>query len=248
MNKYIGTSGYNYELWKGSFYPHNISSKNYLAYYSKFFNSVEINYTFYRMPSKKTVTSWYNTTPSNFKFCIKVHNYITHYKKLHNIDSYLKEFLLNLKPLKDKLACLLFQFPKQFVCSEKNLTRLVHLSSLLKRMVKHITVAVEFRHPSWSKIIGKLNELNFVVVSSYYNHIGFSPLLSQNISNTIYIRLHGGKKMYVGRHSTKVLGEIKKVMKNRNIHKCFVYFNNTDSVSGKTPDAIHDALTVCKYI
>lgn len=114
MKLYIGTSGYYYSNWKKYFYPINLSQNDYLKYYSNYFNSVEINNTFYKIPSKKTITKWYNDTPTNFKFIIKMNNYITHYKKLTDIDKVLKNFLEIINLLKKKIILYIISIWEKF--------------------------------------------------------------------------------------------------------------------------------------
>jgi hypothetical protein len=81
---YIGTSGWNYRHWRGNFFPNDLPSKDWLRFYADRFDTVEINYTFYRLPSKESCKAWYQQTPENFRFAVKASRYITHIKRLRN--------------------------------------------------------------------------------------------------------------------------------------------------------------------
>src|SRR5438067_11207739 len=111
---WIGTSGYNYPEWKGSFYPSDLPAAKMLPYYAARFSTVEINYTFYRMPTEKLVAGWAAQTPSPFKLTLKAPRRITHDSRLKNCDDALKAFCGAAASLGDKLGALLFQLPPNF--------------------------------------------------------------------------------------------------------------------------------------
>lgn len=248
---YIGTSGFQYDFWKGNFYPKNLKPENYLEYYSNFFNCIEINYTFYRSPDKKIIDNWFYKTPKNFKFIIKMNSYITHYKKLSNIDNDLKKFLKIITYLKHKLLCILFQFNRNFVYNQTNINKLKHLYTLLP---KKLNYAFEFRHFSWFNINSYIlfKHFNWSIVISHYskywkkNIPGFNPKLSKFIltSKFVYFRLHGTSGLYTGSYSNKILSKILKFIKKNKIKIAYIIFNNTDSINleKNLPDAIFDAL------
>lgn len=250
MKYFIGTSGYNYSWWN-NFYPPHISQKEYLTYYSKFFDSVEINYTFYKLPSKKVVKSWYNSVPKNFQFTIKVNSFITHYKKLKDVRPYLNKFLKRLAPLKEKLKCLLFTFPKNFVYNDINLKRLIKVKLLLSDFT-HIRVAVEFRSTTWFNTY--IKELgSFIIVIGYYYDIGFVPNLPKlpkfYNNKKIYIRMHGYDSTYGGSYPKRVLQKIVDHINKYGIKECFIYFNNTDTINKNGQvDAVLDALKMKSII
>ncbi|HLX04291.1 MAG TPA: DUF72 domain-containing protein, partial [Candidatus Binatus sp.] len=115
---YIGTSGWNYREWRGSFFPDDIPSKHWLSYYATRFGSVEINYTFYRLPSKEACAVWYEQTPAKFQFVVKASRYITHIKRLRDARESWQEFLKRVGELKEKLGPILLQFPANFRATE----------------------------------------------------------------------------------------------------------------------------------
>jgi uncharacterized protein YecE (DUF72 family) len=143
MNLHVGTSGYNYPEWRGTFYPDTLPAAKMLAYYVERFSAVEINATFYRMPSVKTVAGWAATAPASFRYVLKVPQRITHFARLRGIDDPLRYFCDTARTLGDKLGPVLFQLPPNF---KKAADRLGELLALLPTDLR---AAFEFRHESW---------------------------------------------------------------------------------------------------
>ena len=139
----IGTSGYNYPEWRGSFYPEKFATSKMLPYYAERFSTVEINYTFYRMPNAKTIAGWEAETPAGFCFALKAPKRITHDARLKDVDEPLRYFLETARKLGPKLGPILFQLPPNF---KKDLSR---LGDLLARLPSGLRYAFEFRHASW---------------------------------------------------------------------------------------------------
>jgi uncharacterized protein YecE (DUF72 family) len=139
----VGTSGYNYPEWRGTFYPEKFSTDKMLAYYAERFNTVEINYTFYRMPSEKLLRGWYDGTPEGFTFTLKAPRRITHDAKLQNCDEILDAFCRTARTLGPKLGVLLFQLPPTFKKS------IDVLRAFVGRLPDDTRAAFEFRHASW---------------------------------------------------------------------------------------------------
>lgn len=143
MRLHVGTSGYNFPEWKGSFYPPKLPSAKWLEYYAQQLGTVEINYTFYRMPNAKTVAGWDASTPESFVFVLKAPQKITHIARLRNIDESLRVFLDTVRNLHAKLGAVLFQLPPNFM---KDIAR---LGDLLTQFPSDVRAACEFRHASW---------------------------------------------------------------------------------------------------
>ena len=143
MRVHVGTSGFNYPAWKGSFYPADLPASGMLEYYATRFTTVEINATFYRMPTAKTLGAWAAVTPAAFVFALKAPQRITHVQRLRDVDDSVRYFCETARTLGPKLGPLLFQLPPSFV---KDLGRLADLLALLPPGGQY---AVEFRHPSW---------------------------------------------------------------------------------------------------
>jgi uncharacterized protein YecE (DUF72 family) len=143
MRALVGTSGYNYPEWKGSFYPPKLPAAKMLPYYAERLPTVEINYTFYRMPNAKTVAGWVDATPPGFTFVLKAPKRITHDSRLKFVDKPLSYFCDTAAGLGGKLGPLLFQLPPNF---KKDAERLRDLLPLIPPAVR---CAFEFRHASW---------------------------------------------------------------------------------------------------
>jgi uncharacterized protein YecE (DUF72 family) len=154
MNLYVGTSGYAYKEWKGSFYPEDLPDKQMLKYYSERFRSVEINNTFYRMPKETMLEAWAAEVPAEFKFVIKAPQQITHIKRLKDVNDSVSYLLKVISVLKDRLGPLLFQLPPHL---KKDAARLRDFLALLP--AEH-RAAFEFRHQSWfdDEVFGLLRE------------------------------------------------------------------------------------------
>jgi len=139
----IGTSGYNYPEWRGTFYPEKFPTGKMLPYYAERFSTVEINYTFYRMPNAKTIAGWDAETPPAFRFTLKAPQRITHFARLRDVADPLQYFCDTARALGAKLGPLLFQLPPNF---KKDTARLDDLLALLPADLRP---AFEFRHESW---------------------------------------------------------------------------------------------------
>ncbi len=144
IESYVGTSGFSYAEWKGTFYPQELKSKDYLAFYARRFKTAEINNTFYRIPSRKTTQTWAGQVPDEFRFALKLSQRITHKKRLQDVDEEMDWFHTGTEPLGKKLGCLLVQLPPWFRC---NLAVLEEF--LVKYAAGTVPMAFEFRHDSW---------------------------------------------------------------------------------------------------
>jgi uncharacterized protein YecE (DUF72 family) len=145
MDIYVGTSGFSYRAWQGNFYPARIDPKEMLRFYATRLPAVEINNTFYRLPTEKVLASWAAQVPGSFVFALKAPQVITHLKRLQNVDEEVDYFFRTLAVLNEKLGPILFQFPKSF---KADLPRLANFLGLLPG---GISGAFDFRHPSWLK-------------------------------------------------------------------------------------------------
>ena len=140
---FVGTSGYNYPEWKGSFYPEKLSASKMLGYYSERFSTVEINYSFYRLPSDKAVRGWADQTPDDFVFTLKASRRITHDARLRDCQELLEVFCERARNLDGKLGTVLFQLPPY---ARKDLDA---LGQFLEWLPSDVRGAFEFRHASW---------------------------------------------------------------------------------------------------
>jgi uncharacterized protein YecE (DUF72 family) len=140
---WVGTSGYNYPEWKGSFYPEKLPSAKMLPFYAERFPTVEINYTFYRAPNEKILAGWSSATPDPFKLTLKAPKRITHDARLRDCGDRVRQFLETAATLGPKLGALLFQLPPNL---KKDLAL---LDAFLETFPPTVCAAFEFRHESW---------------------------------------------------------------------------------------------------
>ncbi|MBM3253312.1 MAG: DUF72 domain-containing protein [Candidatus Omnitrophica bacterium] len=218
---FIGTSGWFYEHWFGRFYPSGLSKRELLSYYCKYFNTVELNNSFYHLPSENAVNCWRESTGKNFLFSVKASRLITHYRKLKNIDGLLKSFLKRMSLLNGRLGPLLFQLPPAF---SKN-TYL--LKEFLERLPKRLKKSIEFRNESWicKEVFRLLTEFNvaFCIIS-----MPDFPLVFEKTADFAYIRLHGKEMLYGSEYrEEELIGFAQKIngfLKNG--IDVYIYFNN----------------------
>ena len=184
----VGTSGFAYKEWKGSFYPEKLPAKKYLSYYAEHFRTTEINNTFYRMPTAKLCEGWYAEVPENFSFTLKLSQRITHFKRLKNVDDEMNYFLESAASLKEKLGPILVQLPPNFKID------LELLEAFLEKFAKQAKLAFEFRHQSW--FVDELFEMlrkyktAFGVVEKEEAEAGVTP---REVSGSfVYMRLRKG--------------------------------------------------------
>ena len=140
---YVGTSGWAYTIWKPGFYPKEVSSKNFLKYYATRLTAVEVNYTFRRHLSEKAATGWMADVGLNFRFALKANQYITHIRRLQNVEEAIQRFLPTLQPLATQLGPVLFQLPPTAKAD------VAVLRDFLALLPTNFKAAFEFRHQSW---------------------------------------------------------------------------------------------------
>lgn len=143
MRVHVGTSGYNYPEWRGTFYPDNLSSKKMFGFYAERFSAVEINYTFYRMPAPKTTEAWRAQAPAGFRYVLKAPKRITHERRLVDCADTLAYFCESARGLGDHQGPLLFQLPPNLKCDLKR------LEDFLALLPADVQTVFEFRHDSW---------------------------------------------------------------------------------------------------
>jgi len=156
---WVGTSGYNYPEWKGSFYPSNLAAAKMLPYYAERFPTVEINYTFYRMPNEKLTEGWAAQTPSPYKLTLKAPRRITHDSRLKNCGELVNAFCRVAGSLGDKLGALLFQLPPNL---KKDLAL---FDAFLAELPPKVCGAFEFRNVSWldDEVFERLSKRNLAL-------------------------------------------------------------------------------------
>ncbi|HEY7109062.1 MAG TPA: DUF72 domain-containing protein [Nitrososphaeraceae archaeon] len=183
-----GCSGWSHEAWKGKFYPSNLDSSSWLNYYSKIFNLVEIDSSYYVIPDRLVVKNWYRKTPLNFKFTAKFPRVITHDKMLVNVKDEMNYFLESMRELGDKLLCLIIQMPTSVNISEG----LELLERFLPRLDPTLRYAVEVRNSSWFQ--GRAYDFfarnNICMVWSRLQDLQTPPVVTTDF---VYLRLIGDR-------------------------------------------------------
>ncbi|TLY09104.1 MAG: DUF72 domain-containing protein [Thaumarchaeota archaeon] len=188
-----GTCGWSYQEWVGAFYPNNRVAK--LPFYSRVFNSVEVDSSFYRAPSKLMVAGWIRATGADFKFSLKIPQTVTHDKRLEGVEREFLDFVDLVEPIAraGKLGCLLLQLPPDFMFKERD-----SLESFFNLLPKDIHVAVEFCHESWNRkqtwdLLEKYGVANTVTDSP----IEFLARSVVTATTHSYVRWHGrGKSLW----------------------------------------------------
>jgi len=220
----IGTSGWHYKHWVGNLYPPKLSPAKMLGWYRERFDTVEINNSFYRLPSEAALHSWRDSTPANFQFAVKGSRFLTHMKKLKDPAEGLAKFFARMDLLREKLGPILFQLPPNF---ELNLAR---FETFLGALPSGHRYAFEFRNPSWNSpdVFQLLRKNN----SAYciFHLAGFqSP--AEITADFTYIRLHGPGGKYQGSYNDETLrGWASEIRDWRRISKdIYVYFDNDEA-------------------
>jgi uncharacterized protein YecE (DUF72 family) len=218
---WIGTSGWVYPHWRGIFYPQDMPTSEWLAYYADRFSSVELNNSFYRLPSAAAFQAWADGTPAGFRFAVKASRYLTHMKKLREPQEPLARFLGRARQLGDKLGPILYQLPPRWNC---NLGRLRAFLDCLPADLNHV---IEFRDPSWinDDVLAAL-EAHSVSCCAISHPTLTCPIWTT--SQTVYVRMHGAQMLYASCYSEDELrwwaGQIAEVLSQG--HQVYAYFNN----------------------
>lgn len=222
---FLGTSGWVYEDWWKRFYPVGIKSEERLEYYSKHFDTVELNASFYHLLRKKTFENWSKKTPVSFAFSVKLSKYITHNLKLKSAEEPLQLFLNEAKGLGNKLSVVLVQLPPN---RKKDTERLKNFLELTRKVLVKTRWAFEFRHESWLEEevfdVLKKNGAGFVIQDS----AGRWPSAEVVTGDFVYLRFHGPSDLYSSNYPDKLLKEqAKKIEKwlGEGLD-VYAYFNN----------------------
>ncbi|MBD0332412.1 MAG: DUF72 domain-containing protein [Chitinophagaceae bacterium] len=229
---HIGCSGFHYKEWKGVFYPQGLPQTKWFEYYTRHFNTLELNVTFYRFPKVSSLQEWYNKSPDSFLFSAKVPKFISHFRQFSNTRRMLNDFYSIAKEgLKEKLGAVLFQSPPQMQYSEEK------LNEIIDQVNDSFVNVIEFRHISWwqPKVYKKLKKHNIIFCGHSYPHLPEDVVVNKEIC---YYRFHGVPKLYKSAYTNKFLDSIIKGIKTSAARKCFLYFNNTWGIAA-IKNALH---------
>jgi uncharacterized protein YecE (DUF72 family) len=219
---HIGCSGFHYKEWKEVFYPKGVPQRLWFEHYCKYFDTLELNSTFYRFPQLSFLQNWYGKSPAHFIFAVKVPRLITHLKKFNDTTSLLNDFYgIIQEGLQEKLGAVLFQLPAQIVYSERLLEQIILQTD------KRFTNIVEFRHQSWwqASVFEALaqHQISFCSIS----HPILPDIVIPN-TDTVYYRFHGVPQLYYSPYNKDFLLRImNSIQAAGEVKKAFLYFNNT---------------------
>jgi uncharacterized protein YecE (DUF72 family) len=224
----IGISGWRYEPWRGVFYPKGLPQHRELSYASRMLPTIEINGSFYSLQSPAYYAEWYEDTPEGFVFAVKAPRYITHMRRLKEIETPLANFFANgLFELKDKLGPILWQFPPQLPFKPERLDaffaqlphdtqaaaeiaarhdrRVEGRMNLVPDRQRPLRHAVEIRHPSFADpaFVAMLRRHRIALVVA--DTAGRWPLLEDLTADFVYVRLHGDQELYASGYSDEAL-------------------------------------------
>jgi uncharacterized protein YecE (DUF72 family) len=220
MRLFVGTSGYSYKEWKGSFYPEKLSQAKMLAYYAERFNAVESNSTFRKLPSEGVVAAWAEQVPSSFRFALKAPQTITHRKRLQNAKDLTDQFLRIASLLERQQGPLLFQLPPNF---KKDIARLEQFLRVLGTQAKS---AFEFRHASWfdEETFACLRKYKVALCIADAEELPRVPFVA--ITNWSYLRLR--RKSY----TTKQLQAWSQNLRAAKLQEAYVFFKHEETGTG----------------
>jgi len=238
MRYYIGTSGWHYDHWRGRFYPRTLSKTKWLEFYTGHFTTVELNNTFYRLPSEAAFTTWYESSPADFTFAVKVSRFITHIKRLKGTEEAVERFVDKAMILGEKLGPLLYQLPPNMHRRDETLESFL---STLPRGLKHV---IEFRHQSW------IDEQVLEILHKY--NVGFCAFDMPSVSCPLvatadfaYVRFHGSSELYASFYSDEELADWAKRLTDLavNLKGAYIYFNNDfEAFAVRNAETLHSYL------
>lgn len=217
----IGTSGWHYKHWKGCFYPPELKSSQYLSWYIRHFNTVEINNCFYRLPTASAVENWHKETPPGFCFAVKASRFLTHIKRLKDAEEPIKLFFSRAKHLGSHLGPVLFQLPPKWRADSGRLREFLAL------LPEHQQYAIEFRDESWytQEIRELLTRHNVALCVHDWHSADWSRELTADFT---YVRFHGTSGRYAGNYPDDLLKKWTEQIQSWAARVCdiYLYFNN----------------------
>ena len=218
---HIGTSGWHYDHWRHRFYPEKLSKTKWLEFYANNFPTVELNNSFYKLPSEAAFTTWRDSSPTNFTFAVKVSRFINNIKRLRDTEDSVERFIGRAQILGEKLGPLLYQLPPNMHRDDERLEAFV---TILPQELKHV---FEFRHQSW------LEEPVFKILHKYNIGLCVFDMPSLNCplvatADIAYVRFHGSTGLYCSYYSDDELADWAKRLADlaANLKAVYIYFNN----------------------
>jgi uncharacterized protein YecE (DUF72 family) len=217
----IGCSGWNYRHWRGHFYPEGLPVKRWFEHYAAHFDTVEINASFYRLPTADIFCRWRDQAPPGFRYAVKAPRFITHMRKLLGCDEGMAEFLERARNLGDRLGPILYQLPPRWRFNSER------LKSFLKLLPRDLSHVFEFREPSWlaDEVLALLDQHG---VGFCAHDMPGQPTQRAATGAIAYVRFHGAEDKYRGRYSAESLTSWAEWMVGQEAsgRDIWVYFNN----------------------
>ncbi len=249
---WIGTSGFTYQHWVGVLYPEGLPQRRWLSHYAQHFNAVELNVTFYRLPPRKAFQTWAQQVPEGFRFVLKGSRFITHLRRLRNVEEALARFFAHAELLGAHLSCVLWQLPGRFRADAALLEKFL---KVLPPSVRH---AFEFRDPSWfdESVFARLRAYDAAVVAADWPAQvllpGMAPYRSDrpvvpvpHTASWSYLRRHGPGAPYHGSYAEAHIRAdaawVKRALQEG--RDVYVFYNN--DVAGY---AVHNALALARAV
>jgi uncharacterized protein YecE (DUF72 family) len=223
----IGTSGWTYSSWKGTFYPEDLPSRHYLDYYAGEFDSTEVNYSFYHLPRRDTYEKWAARVSNDFVFALKASRFITHVKRLADAEEAWKSFVQNALALGPHLGPVLLQFPPSFRCDRPKLAAFLRSAQQPAPRAHPLRLVFEFRHESWFTeqsyaLLRRHNAALCIADSPRY------PRRDKVTADFVYLRFHGRTELFASKYTDAELAEEAKRITRyaRAGLDVYAYFNN----------------------
>jgi uncharacterized protein YecE (DUF72 family) len=217
----VGCSGWQYQHWRGDFYPRNLPPAKWFEHYAAAFDTVEINNSFYRLPERATFTSWARRAPSGFVFAVKASRFLTHMKKLKDPEAPVDRLFSRVRALGAHLGPVLYQLPPKW---KANRDRLVHFLDVLPRRVRHV---IEFRDSTWyaPEILALMDRRG---VALCLHDMPGSATARERVGRFVYVRFHGAAVKYGGGYDVDRLRGWADWLNAQRDDGCdvYAYFNN----------------------
>lgn len=227
---FIGTSGWTYSSWKGAFYPDDLPSRRYLEFYARVFGTTEVNYSFYRLPRPSTYEKWAAQVPDDFVFALKASRFITHVKRLVDVEEAWEAFVRNGLALGPHLGPILLQFPPSLRCDRKALANFLRVAQRPAAKSRPLRLAFEFRHESW------FTEAIYALLRRHRAALCIAdspryPRRDEATAEFVYIRFHGRTELFASKYTDEELAEEARRIRRyvRDGLDVYAYFNNDAS-------------------
>ncbi|WP_447974299.1 DUF72 domain-containing protein [Nitrospira sp. Kam-Ns4a] len=224
---FVGTSGWNYPGWRGTFYPEDLPSRRYLAFYAGEFGTTEVNYSFYHLPKPQTYANWAAQVPEGFVFAVKASRLVTHIKRLKGVEEPWGKFVEHARALGERLGPILLQFPPSWAKDEMRLAAFLALAQEAAQGKTGLRLVFEFRHESWFvepvyRLLRRHGAALCIADSPRY------PRRDVMTADFAYFRFHGRTKLFASRYTEAELAAEARAMRRflKNGLDVYAYFNN----------------------